>query len=62
MMETSFRCFVLAGLLLCFLLSGAAGLICQVAWGKALGLIFGHTAFAVATVERPWYFGLVRTT
>jgi len=32
------------GILLCFLLSGAAGLIYQVAWGKALGLIFGHTA------------------
>jgi len=28
----------------------AAGLIYQVAWSKALGLIFGHTAYAVATV------------
>jgi len=35
-------CFRAAPLLL---FSGAAGLIYQVAWSKALGLIFGHTAY-----------------
>ena len=37
-------------ILICFFFSGAAGLIYQVAWSKALGLIFGHTVYAVATV------------
>lgn len=40
----------LSRILTCFFLSGAAGLIYQVAWSKALGLIFGHTAYAIATV------------
>ncbi|MGA8025537.1 MAG: fused MFS/spermidine synthase [Bryobacteraceae bacterium] len=37
-------------ILACFFLSGMAGLIYQVAWVKALGLIFGHAVYAVATV------------
>src|SRR6266446_10817299 len=49
MPDPSSRRFVLSGLPLCFFFSGAAGLIYQVAWSKALGLIFGHTAYAVAT-------------
>jgi spermidine synthase len=49
---------VLGGLLVCFFLSGAAGLIYQVAWGKALGLVFGHTAYAVATVLAVFMGGL----
>jgi len=36
-------------ILTCFFCSGAAGLIYQVAWVKALGLIFGHTVYATAT-------------
>jgi spermidine synthase len=52
------RRFVLPGLLLCFFFSGAAGLICQVVWTKALGLIFGHTAYAVATVLAVFMGGL----
>jgi spermidine synthase len=52
------RRFVLSGLLLCFFLSGAAGLIYQVAWSKSLGLIFGHTAYAVATVLAVFMGGL----
>jgi len=48
----------LAGILLCFFLSGAAGLVDQVAWAKALGLIFGHTAYAVATVLAVFMAGL----
>ena len=50
--------FVLLGLLICFFFSGAAGLIYQVAWGKALGLIFGHTAYAIATVLAVFMGGL----
>lgn len=48
----------IVGILICFLLSGAAGLIYQVAWGKALGLIFGHTAYAVSTVLAVFMGGL----
>jgi spermidine synthase len=52
------RRFLLPALLLCFFLSGAAGLIDQVVWSKALGLIFGHTAYAVATVLAVFMAGL----
>ena len=48
----------LAIIFVCFFLSGAAGLIYQVAWGKALGLVFGHTAYAVATVLAVFMGGL----
>jgi spermidine synthase len=44
--------------LLCFFLSGAAGLIYQVAWTKALGLVFGHTVYAIATVLATFMAGL----
>src|SRR5580698_4582652 len=44
--------------LICFFLSGAAGLIYQVAWTKALGLVFGHTVYAVATVLAAFMGGL----
>ena len=46
------------GLLVCFFISGAAGLIYQVAWGKSLGLVFGHTVYAVATVLAVFMGGL----
>src|SRR5215469_9975611 len=52
------RRYVFSALLMCFFLSGAAGLIDQVVWGKALGLIFGHTAYAVATVLAVFMGGL----
>jgi spermidine synthase len=52
------RRYLLPALLTCFLFSGAAGLIDQVVWGKALGLIFGHTAYAVATVLAVFMAGL----
>src|SRR5580658_230416 len=52
------RDFTLTCVLLCFFLSGAAGLVYQVAWGKALGLIFGHTAYAIATVLAVFMAGL----
>jgi hypothetical protein len=39
----------IVSLLTCSFLSGAAGLIYQVAWAKALALLLGYTAYAVAT-------------
>ena len=58
MPETSPRRYFFPALLACFFLSGAAGLIDQVVWSKALGLIFGHTAYAVATVLAVFMAGL----
>ena len=54
----SSRPHLFPALLVCFFLSGAAGLIDQVVWSKALGLIFGHTAYAVATVLAVFMAGL----
>jgi spermidine synthase len=45
-------------ILLCFFLSGGAGLIYQVAWSKSLGLIFGHTVYAISTVLAVFMAGL----
>ena len=45
-------------ILACFFSSGAAGLIYQVAWVKSLGLIFGHTVYAIATVLAVFMAGL----
>ncbi len=50
--------FFLLALFACFFISGAAGLIDQVVWSKALGLVFGHTAYAVATVLAVFMAGL----
>src|ERR1700680_4055028 len=58
MPENPARRFLLPVLLVCFFFSGAAGLIYQVAWSKALGLVFGHTAYAVATVLAVFMGGL----
>jgi spermidine synthase len=44
--------------MLCVFLSGAAGLIYQVAWTKALGLVFGHAVYAIATVLAAFMAGL----
>jgi spermidine synthase len=46
------------GILFCFLISGAAGLIYEVAWVKALTLIFGHSLYAVAAVLAVFMGGL----
>lgn len=43
---------------LCFFLSGAAGLVDQVVWTKALGQLFGYSAYAVATVLAVFMGGL----
>jgi spermidine synthase len=45
-------------ILLCFFLSGAAGLSFEVAWAKALGLIFGHSQYAIAIVLATFMGGL----
>src|SRR5580765_4472569 len=58
MSEKSPRQYLFPALLLCFVFSGAAGLIDQVVWSKALGLIFGHTAYAIATVLSVFMAGL----
>ena len=52
------RRYLFPALLICFFFSGAAGLIDQVVWSKALGLIFGHTAYAVATLLAVFMAGL----
>src|SRR5579863_3706716 len=52
------RRYLFPALLVCFFFSGAAGLIDQVVWSKELGLIFGHTAYAVATVLAVFMAGL----
>jgi spermidine synthase len=49
------RCILL---LACIFLSGAAGLIYQVAWGNALGLVFGDTVYAISTVLAVFLSGL----
>ncbi len=49
---------ILLRVLACFFLSGVAGLIYQVAWVKSLGLIFGHTVYAIAIVLAVFMAGL----
>jgi spermidine synthase len=56
--QDSYRRESIFRILICFFFSGAAGLIYQVAWSKALGLVFGHTAYAVATVLAVFMAGL----
>jgi spermidine synthase len=41
-----------------FLISGAAGLIYEVAWMRALGVVFGNTVFAASTVLTAFMLGL----
>lgn len=42
----------------CFFLSGATGLIYQVLWLRLLGLVFGHTVYAITTVLAAFMAGL----
>ncbi len=42
----------------CFLVSGAVGLVYEVLWIRMLGLVFGHTVFAVTTVLTSFMGGL----
>jgi spermidine synthase len=43
---------------LCFILSGATGLIYEVLWARMLGLVFGATTLAVSTVLAAFMSGL----
>jgi spermidine synthase len=45
-------------LLVCFFLSGATGLVYQVIWLRMLGLVFGHTVYAITTVLAAFMAGL----
>jgi spermidine synthase len=42
----------------CFFLSGATALVYQVVWLRMLGLVFGHTVYAVTTVLAAFMGGL----
>lgn len=42
----------------CLLLSGAAGLICEVCWIRQSALIFGCTTYALSTTLALFFFGL----
>src|SRR5262245_20210701 len=42
----------------CFFVSGATGLVLQVAWSKELSYILGTTLYAVATVVAAFMAGL----
>jgi spermidine synthase len=44
--------------LLLFFVSGGAGLIYEVVWTRALGVVFGNTVFAVSTVLTAFMLGL----
>ncbi len=44
--------------LTCFFISGACGLIYQVAWLRVMGLVFGNTTFAASTVLAGYMAGL----
>ncbi len=49
---------ILAGIIACFFLSGATGLVYEVLWTRMLGLVFGHTVFAITTVLTAFMAGL----
>jgi spermidine synthase len=57
-MNPSRRRAVAVGAALCFFFSGAAGLIYEVVWTRLLGLVFGHTVYAVTTVLASYMGGL----
>jgi spermidine synthase len=42
----------------CFFLSGATSLIYQVLWLRLLGLVFGHTVYAITTILAAFMGGL----
>ncbi len=42
----------------CFFFSGAAGLVYEIVWMRMLGLIFGHTVFAITAVLAAFMAGL----
>src|SRR5436309_5806846 len=57
-LQTPTRHWTFGGLLLCLFVSGASGLIYEIAWVRSLELVFGATSFAVATVLAAFMGGL----
>jgi len=49
---------ILIAVNVCFFFSGATGLLYQVLWVRMLGLVFGHTVFAITTVLAAFMGGL----
>ncbi len=49
---------IVTGILVCFTLSGMSGLVYEVVWVRMLGLVFGHTVFAITTVLAAFMAGL----
>src|SRR5215213_7457546 len=43
---------------LCFVLSGATGLVYEILWARMLGLVFGATTFAISAVLAAFMGGL----
>src|SRR5436190_17095573 len=54
--SASVKAFTL--LAICFLLSGATGLIYEVVWARMLGLVFGATTVAISAVLAAFMGGL----
>ena len=50
--------FVFAFVMACYFLSGAAGLVYQIAWARYLSLFLGHTSYAVVAVLVAFMGGL----
>lgn len=49
---------IFASVSVCFFFSGMTGLIYEVLWTRMLGLVFGHTVFAITTVLAAFMAGL----
>ena len=49
---------VVAGAIACFFFSGVAVLLYEVAWLRILGVVFGHTVYAITTVLAAYMGGL----
>ena len=49
---------VAAAAAVCFCLSGATGLVYEVVWIRMMGLVFGHTVYALTTVVAAFMAGL----
>lgn len=56
--KTSYSSSTILLIGLCFVLSGATGLIYEVLWARMLGLVFGATTLAVSTVLAAFMGGL----
>ena len=58
MEQSSSRRWVRQISLVCFFVTGASGLIYEVAWNRLLGFVFGNTVFATSTVLTSFMAGL----